>query len=180
MSSAKDNNNEPGQHACEQGTFELPWQVELARKIRFGIVDQAILILSLIFGVSLEATVARRFKVPGYGIVVGGAIGNIVSDVVAAYGEDLRPIAAVGCGIGGILLMLPLGVSLALKKPLSDRRIQFGLAASTIGFGPLKALIALPSVGYRRALSWGVCDRTPVSTMSSHISWCCLRRCIRS
>jgi hypothetical protein len=98
----------------------LPMKLEVGspdfrRAFRFGLIDNAALVLSTLAGLSLEDWIAERIGVPGYGALVGAAIGNAISDGLAGIPEGRS--AALGYFGGALLPVLPLAVAMGMKKP---------------------------------------------------------------
>ncbi|KAL9649823.1 hypothetical protein ABK040_009636 [Willaertia magna] len=89
------------------------------RFFRFGTIDSSLLMISLLCGVSLEAVIARRIGVHGYGTVVGAAIGNGVSDTLAALPEGYK--ASIGAFAGSMVPTFPIFGCLFSKRPLNTR-----------------------------------------------------------
>jgi len=103
------------------------------RFLRFGLIDSSLLIGSLLFGFSIDAVIARRVGVKGYGPLVGAGIGNAVSDFLAGLPEGTAP--AFGVGLGAIIPILPVFGSLALRKELSGRTAYVVAGSSGVLFG---------------------------------------------
>ena len=71
-----------------------------------------------------------RFGVRGYGAIVGAAVGNALSDGIAAVPSGKQ--AALGVTLGALLPVAPLALAMAYKKPLKGTT-QKALLASSIG-----------------------------------------------
>ena len=100
------------------------------RFMRFGIADQAILMLCLLGGFSVDAIIARRIGVAGYGTIVGASIGNVFADGLAGLPSDGLP-AALGVTAGCLLPIIPLLTVLMLKRPL-NRGSQLFVGGSAV------------------------------------------------
>ena len=87
---------------------------DFARTFRFGLIDNSVLVLAAMFGLSLEDYIADKVGVPGYGVLVGATVGNAVSDGLAGIPEGKA--AALGYFAGAMLPVLPLAVALGMKK----------------------------------------------------------------
>ena len=103
---------------------------DFKRFLRFGIVDSAILMLSLVAGVSFEGYIAKRIGVHGFGTIVGAGVGNCLSDTIAATSEGWK--AGLGAFVGSSLPTLPIFGCLAFKKPLNTRTKVFIGASSVL------------------------------------------------
>jgi hypothetical protein len=80
----------------------------------FGIVDNGIMLLGALFGLSIEAYLPRPFR-KGMGAIYGGAIGNAFSDFCAGLAcADLA--LAIGTGVGRMIAMLLIPVFLIIKN----------------------------------------------------------------
>ena len=76
--------------------------------IIFGIVDNAVMILGAMTGLSIEKYLPKMFQ-KGIGTVIGAGIGNAVSDFLGGASTaswDLAFGTAIGCLIG--LVFIPL------------------------------------------------------------------------
>ena len=90
---------------------------EFARTFRFGVIDNSVLVLAALFGLSLEDYIAEKVGVPGYGVLIGATVGNAVSDGLAGIPEGRD--AALGYFTGAMLPVLPLAIALGMKKDVS-------------------------------------------------------------
>lgn len=97
---------------------------------RFGLIDNALLVAMTLAGVSLEDRIAKAVGVAGYGAIVGAAVGNAISDGVAAIPSGRK--AAVSVTLGALVPVLPLAVAMAMKRPLRGNT-QKALLASSVG-----------------------------------------------
>jgi len=69
----------------------------------FGLVDNGVLVLAMVAGVSLDRVwMPARWRSPALSAVVAGAVGNTVSDALAAVPMGWRAVVAVvaGCIVG--------------------------------------------------------------------------------
>jgi len=69
----------------------------------FGIVDNGVLVLAMVAGVSLDRFwLPARWRSPALSAIVAGAVGNTVSDGLAAVPMGARAVLAVvaGCLVG--------------------------------------------------------------------------------
>ena len=93
--------------------------------IQFGLIDNGVLALGMIFGVEWgDYLLPKRFKSKAGGAVRGGFIGNLVSDAVAglAIGLHFTIGVTVGCIIPATLL--PFVIKRAnSNKPLRIREM---------------------------------------------------------
>ena len=89
------------------------------RTFRFGVIDNSVLVLFALLGVSLEDYIAEKVGVPGYGVLMGATIGNAVSDAMAGIPEGGN--APLGYFTGAMLPVLPLGIALAMNKPVTGK-----------------------------------------------------------
>eukprot|EP00013_Stygamoeba_regulata_P004860 CAMPEP_0177633120 /NCGR_PEP_ID=MMETSP0447-20121125/2663_1 /TAXON_ID=0 /ORGANISM="Stygamoeba regulata, Strain BSH-02190019" /LENGTH=311 /DNA_ID=CAMNT_0019134749 /DNA_START=26 /DNA_END=961 /DNA_ORIENTATION=+ len=108
------------------------------RFMRFGLADQSILMICLLAGFSLDAVIARRIGVKGYGTIIGAGVGNAVADGIAGLSDGV--IAASGVTVGAALPLIPLFTVMAMRRPLEGRTAWF--------VGTCAALCALGTFGY--------------------------------
>ena len=108
---------------------------------RFGIIDNALLVAMTLAGVSLEDRIAKLVGVKGYGAIVGAALGNAISDGVAALPEGRQ--AALGVTLGALLPVAPLAIAMGMKKPLKGNTSKALLASSV-------ALLALAFIAKKK------------------------------
>lgn len=87
---------------------------EFGRTFRFGLIDNSVLVLAALFGLSLEDYIAEKVGVPGYGVLIGATVGNAVSDGVAGLPEGREQ--ALGYFLGAMLPVLPLAVAMSTKR----------------------------------------------------------------
>jgi len=76
--------------------------------ITFGIIDNGILLIGAVFGLSIERFLPKYFH-KGWGAVIGAGIGNAISDFCGGIGERNLSLALgtfVGCIIA--LLLIPI------------------------------------------------------------------------
>ncbi len=107
---------------------------EFQKFLKFGIVDNGILIIFTGLGVGLDEKIAQALKVPrGWGPVMGASIGNAISDGVAALTDKQSGMkAAVGVVVGCLLPVVPIAVSsYMLKKAPDDKMSQYLIMGSS-------------------------------------------------
>ncbi len=78
----------------------------------FGIVDNGVLVLAMVAGVSLDRVwMPARWRSPALSAIVAGAVGNTVSDGLAAVPMGARAVVAVvaGCIVGPVLAGVVVG-----------------------------------------------------------------------
>ena len=78
----------------------------------FGIVDNGVLVLAMVAGVSLDRVwMPARWRSPALSAIVAGAVGNTVSDALAATPMGWRAVVAVaaGCIMGPFLAAVVVG-----------------------------------------------------------------------
>lgn len=78
----------------------------------FGFIDNAVLILGAITGLSVERYLPVRLQA-GLGGVIGAGLGNAISDFLAGFAVD--PLFAAGTA-AGCLAALPL-IAIAFVRP---------------------------------------------------------------
>jgi hypothetical protein len=87
---------------------------DFARTFRFGVIDNSVLVLAAMFGLSLEDWIAEKVGVPGYGVLVGATVGNAVSDGLAGIPEGRD--AAFGYFTGALLPVIPIVVAMGMRQ----------------------------------------------------------------
>ena len=78
----------------------------------FGVVDNGVLVLAMVAGVSLDRFwLPARWRSPALSAIVAGAVGNTVSDGLAAVPMGARAGLAVGAGciVGPVLAGVVVG-----------------------------------------------------------------------
>jgi hypothetical protein len=78
----------------------------------FGIVDNGVLVLAMVAGVSLDRVwMPARWRSPALSAICAGAIGNTLSDALAAVPMGWRAVVAVaaGCIMGPFLAGVVVG-----------------------------------------------------------------------
>ena len=102
----------------------------------FGIVDNGVLVLAMVAGVSLDRVwMPARWRSPALSAIVAGAVGNTVSDGLAAVPMGWRAVVAVaaGCIVGPVLAAVLVGAWRWVSKSLAGdgrRRLDTALDAS--------------------------------------------------
>ena len=74
----------------------------------YGLVDNGVLILGAYLGLELDGWLAKqigKYARPGLGAIIGGAIGNLVSDVLGAVSDPAMASMVEGIAVGCILPM---------------------------------------------------------------------------
>ena len=74
----------------------------------FGIIDNGILLMGAVFGLSIEKFLPKYFQ-KGWGAVLGAGVGNAISDFAGGIGERNLELAIgtfLGCMVA--LLLIPL------------------------------------------------------------------------
>jgi len=104
------------------------------KSLQFGIIDNGLLIAMTLAGVSLEDKIADAVGVRGYGAIMGAAVGNAVSDGVAALPQGYK--AAAGVTLGCLLPVAPLAVAMVMGKEIegTTRNVLLGTSAALLGF----------------------------------------------
>ena len=95
--------------------------------LKFGVVDNGILVISTLAGGGMDAYIAKTLKVPrGWGPVMGAIVGNAISDGVAGMADGMVP--AAGVTVGALLPVIPvfLAASAAQRSP-DDKTTQYAL-----------------------------------------------------
>ena len=78
----------------------------------FGLVDNGVLVLAMVAGVSLDRVwMPARWRSPALSAIVAGAVGNTVSDALAAVPMGGRAVVSVaaGCIVGPLLAGVVVG-----------------------------------------------------------------------
>lgn len=105
------------------------------RYFRFGLIDNGLLVVSLMAGLSFDNFIASKIGVRGYGPLIGAVVGNSISDGIAAAPEGKK--AAIGALVGSFTPCIPPILSLFLKVPLEKRAktISGAFALTCVAFG---------------------------------------------
>jgi hypothetical protein len=98
-------------------------QSNMFRFMRFGSIDGSLLVISALFGLSIDAWLASKIGARGYGPILGAAMGNVISDGIAAIPEG--SLASAGAFMGASLPIVPLAACLMIRAPLSQRVKMF-------------------------------------------------------
>ena len=98
------------------------------KNLQFGIIDNGLLVAMTLAGVSLEDRIADAVGVRGYGAIMGAAIGNAISDGVAALPQGYK--AAAGVTAGCLLPVVPLGIAMAMGKEIKGQTRNALVASS--------------------------------------------------
>ncbi len=125
-----------GQTPVMYGGFiqDYTQDTEFKKFLKFGVVDNGILIIATALGVGLDEKIAKALKVPrGWGPIMGASVGNAVSDGVAALTDKESGVkAAVGVTVGCLLPIVPIAISsYMLKKSPDDKTSQYLIMGSS-------------------------------------------------
>ena len=102
----------------------------------FGVVDNGVLVLAMVAGVSLDRVwMPARWRSPALSAICAGAVGNTVSDGLAAVPMGGRAVVAVvaGCIMGPAVAGVVVGVWRMVSKGLAGegrRRLDTARSAS--------------------------------------------------
>jgi len=91
----------------------------------FGIVDNGVLVLAMVAGVSLDRVwMPARWRSPALSAICAGAIGNTLSDALAAVPMGWRAVVAVaaGCIVGPVLAAVVVGAWRLVSNGLVGER----------------------------------------------------------
>jgi len=102
--------------------------------LQFGIIDNGLLVAMTLAGVSLEDWISDRVGVSGYGALMGAAVGNAISDGVAALPQGYK--AAAGVTLGCLLPVAPIVVAMTMGKEIkgATRNVLLGSSAALLAF----------------------------------------------
>jgi hypothetical protein len=111
-----------------------------AKTLRFGMIDNGIVVLSGFAGNRLEDKIAKLTGIKGIGTILGAAVGNAISDGVAGLPEGKE--AAKGYFFGALLPIAPLGAAIIYAKAKGQKgdlsketkMMVGGLTAAMIAF----------------------------------------------
>ena len=79
-----------------------PWLQQVLKMMRFGVVDNGLLVIMMMAGVNLDEWIGEKLRVPrGWGPLIGACIGNVLSDGVAGLADGWRD--ALGVTAGALL-----------------------------------------------------------------------------
>ena len=120
---------------------------DFQRNLQFGIIDNGLLVAMTLAGVSLEDAIADKVGVKGYGAIMGAAVGNAVSDGVAALPQGYK--AAAGVTLGCLLPVVPLAVAMVMGKEIkgTTRNVLVGSSAVLLAFAFLSKKLQAASKG---------------------------------
>ena len=102
----------------------------------FGLVDNGVLVLAMVAGVSLDRVwMPARWRSPALSAIVAGAVGNTVSDGLAAVPMGARAVLAVvaGCIVGPVRAGVVVGAWRMVSNGLAGdgrRRLDTARSAS--------------------------------------------------
>lgn len=113
------------------GAFDATQRADFTRMVKFGVVDNGLLILMTALGVGMDEWIATKLKVPrGWGPIMGASVGNAISDGVAGLSEGIAP--ALGVTLGCLLPVVPVFIaSNVMKKKPDDKAAQYLLMGSS-------------------------------------------------
>ena len=80
----------------------------------FGIIDNGILIIGAVFGLSIEKFLPKYFHY-GWGAIIGAGVGNAISDFCGGVGENNIEFA-FGAFLGCIVALILIPVIKLFKK----------------------------------------------------------------
>jgi hypothetical protein len=101
------------------------------RFLRFGTIDNSLLIISMMAGLSVDAFIAKRVGVKGYGTLLGACVGNSISDGVAASPEGRN--ASLGALSGSLIPLLPIAVAMGFRLPFERPSVRYSVATTSVG-----------------------------------------------
>lgn len=107
---------------------------EFQKFLKFGIVDNGLMLIFAALGVGLDEKIAQVLKVPrGWGPLVGAAVGNTISDFAAALTDKESGFkAAVGVTAGCLIPIIPVALSsYVLKKSPDDKMSKYLIMGSS-------------------------------------------------
>ena len=85
--------------------------------LMFGIVDNSILIMGAIFGLSFERFLPKQYQ-KGWGAVIGAGVGNAISDFLGGLGERNIELA-IGTFLGCILALVLIPILKGVQRKRS-------------------------------------------------------------
>ncbi len=109
----------------------VPGQSDFKKFLKFGIVDNGLLVIMTAAGVGLDSYIAKKLNVPkGWGPLIGASVGNAISDGAAGLADGAK--AATGVTIGALLPVVPVFIaSSVMKKRPSDKATQYLLMGTS-------------------------------------------------
>ena len=87
--------------------------------IIFGIVDNAVMLSSALFGVSIEKKLPKKLQSGFLGATLGAGIGNAFSDFLGGLGATNIELA-LGSGLGCLISLVIIPIFLAIKKEVKN------------------------------------------------------------
>jgi hypothetical protein len=100
------------------------------RYLRFGTIDNSLLIISMMAGLSIDALIARRIGVHGYGTMLGACVGNSISDAVAASPEGRN--ASIGALSGSMLPLAPVAVAMGFRLHFDRPVVRYTVMTTSL------------------------------------------------
>jgi hypothetical protein len=105
------------------------------RWAKFGVIDGAVVALSIVAGFALDDMIAKKFGTPkGYAPILGAVGGTALSNAIGAFPEGLS--SSLGVLGGTLLAAAPTAIAMKMGKPLK------GKTAMVVG-GSTLAILAL-------------------------------------
>ena len=83
--------------------------------IIFGIIDNGVMLVSALYGVSIEKHFPEKYQTGFLGATVGAGVGNMVSDTLAGFGAMNIPLG-LGSGLGCLIALVLIPIYLAFNK----------------------------------------------------------------
>jgi hypothetical protein len=104
----------------------------MLKMMKFGIVDNGLLVVMMMAGVNLDEWIGKKLGIPGgWGPLIGACIGNVLSDGVAGLADGWRD--ALGVTIGAVIPVIPvLFAAIFAKRSPEDKAVQKSLCAISI------------------------------------------------
>ena len=87
--------------------------------IIFGIVDNAVMLSSALFGVSLEKKLPKKLQSGFLGATLGAGIGNAFSDFLGGLGATNLELA-LGSGAGCLIALVIIPIYLIIKREVKN------------------------------------------------------------
>jgi hypothetical protein len=87
--------------------------------IIFGIVDNAVMLSSALFGVSIEKKLPKKLQSGFLGATLGAGIGNAFSDFLGGLGATNIELA-LGSGLGCLISLVIIPIYLTIKREVTD------------------------------------------------------------
>ena len=91
--------------------------------IIFGIVDNAVMLSSALFGVSIEKRFPKKLQTGFLGATIGAGLGNAFSDFLGGLGATNIELA-LGSGAGCLIALVIIPIYLAIKREVKNVSIS--------------------------------------------------------